>query len=162
VGEGDDVTSLQLPVEYPRWNIGKVILFMDRKKLRALLLVLLLSLSACRSQQQQRLAEELGVDTQKYPITYGFPATYYHSILTEDMTIKEVHNLIRGYTKVFRCGDHQETYYYFSDGDRTALRFEVWYDEGKFNGIVGEDSDSRTIRIEDCEPGRLPEKPAQP
>ena len=73
------------------------------------------------------------------------------------MTIAEVHKLVRGYTKVFQCPESFEVYYYYSDDDQKALRFEIWYDEGKFSRIIGEDSDSRTIRIENCNPGRLSE-----
>jgi hypothetical protein len=118
--------------------------------------------------QKRVLAQALKIDTEKYPLHRGFPINYYGDTLTPEMTVTEVHQIIRGYHIAFRCGNDTEIYYYYSGDDRRALRFEVWYNQEynqsrsaygqmKFSSIRGEDSNSRTISIKGCEPGLLPE-----
>lgn len=119
------------------------------------MVLFVLNLSNCRSSQQEDLAKYLEIDTKRYPLDYGFPFGYFRSTLTPDMTITEVHKQIHGYTKVFQCLENREVYYYYSNDDQRALRFEVWYDEGMFSDIIGEDTNSRTIRIDGCISGQL-------
>jgi len=139
-----------------------------------LALILLLPLIFCwylafgnepiyRPLQQRTLARRLGIETEGYFPHPNFPFSYYHDRLEKEMTIVEVHQLIQGYTKVLRCGvindSAREIYYYYSNSDYSALRFQVEYYKGKFVWLQGEDEDWRTIRTENCEEGRFPVEP---
>jgi hypothetical protein len=85
-----------------------------------------------------------------------FPIGYFDSVLKPGMDISEVHKNVIGYKKVFRCYWGEEIYYYFSSEDDKALRFEIFYDDlGKYKELRSEDQNSRTIRVDNCEPGLL-------
>ena len=110
--------------------------------------------------EQERLADQLGVRIEDYPGPLLFPLGYYETILNPGMNLNEVHDAIRGYEKVFHCGIYSEIYYYFSEDDRKAIRFVIVYDEeGKYRFIEGEELDSRTIRLDGCVPGLIVENP---
>lgn len=108
-------------------------------------------------ENKRELAGQLGVDMDNYCIE-GFPNNYYSQELTPGMTIDEVHQVVMYYVKVYACGNNEEVYYYFSDDDMKAYRFAILYDHDSlitFSKIIGEDSDSRSINIDDCEEGLL-------
>lgn len=83
--------------------------------------------SAPFKEEQVRIAERLGVEINDHPYPDVFPEWYFQSVLTKTSTVEEVHNLVVGYKKVFTCGKNIETYYYFSDSDKKALRFKISY-----------------------------------
>ena len=106
---------------------------------------------------ERDLADQLGVSISDYPLPQLFPVGYFRDILRTSMSVAEVHATIRGYTRVLHCGDHKEVYYFYTTNDRTTRRFQVWYKDGHFNVLEGEDSNSHTIHVGDCEVGMLPE-----
>jgi hypothetical protein len=111
--------------------------------------------------QQETLAKELSVKIDDYPYRASFPIGYFYIALQPGMNVQEVHSIIRGYKKAYRCKSsgvnfyYSEIYYYFSLEDLKALRFIIFYnEEGGFKRLESEDDDSRTIRIgSDCELG---------
>jgi hypothetical protein len=109
--------------------------------------------------QQRQLAQELGVKINDYPASYAFPVGYFHSVLKVGSTTQDVHRVIQGYEKVFRCDNwYGEVYYYFSPDDSNALRFEVQSDENfRFDELRTEDENSRTISVDGCIPGSFEE-----
>lgn len=121
-------------------------------------LVLLLVGCNTRHKQQEKLANSLGVQIEDYPYPSSFPNGYFYIKLQSGMTINEIHAIVQGYENVYHCGDYSEIYYYYSQEDNKALRFELLYDEqGRFKQLRGEDDDSRTIRTEGCMPGLIDE-----
>jgi len=81
---------------------------------------------------------------------------YYYSILQPGMNIEEVHGIIKGQKTVYFCGDLIEVYYFYSTDETEALRFEIFYDEnGKYINLLGEDSNSRTINLDNCQLGQI-------
>src|SRR5262249_46383763 len=110
--------------------------------------------------QQRMLAKELGVNIDDYPYPHAFPNGYFYSVLKPGMTIEQVHDIVKGYKKVFNCGDY-EVYYYFSSSDSHALKFESNYDlsadkqDYVFLSLEVEDSNSRTIFVDGCTSGLL-------
>jgi hypothetical protein len=112
--------------------------------------------------QQDRLAAEFGIRVTDYPYVRSFPAGYFYTLLKPGMSVDEVHKVLRGYEKVFRCGSpvdpyySREVYYYFSSDDSKALRFQIFYDkQEKYENIQGEDSNSRSIPVDNCEEGLI-------
>ncbi len=76
------------------------------------------------------------------------------------MTIDEVHEIVQKYEWVLRCevGQQSEIYYYFSTHDDDAIRVKILYnDDWTVFRVDGEDTNSRTIRTENCVAGRLGE-----
>lgn len=109
--------------------------------------------------QQRKLAESLGVEIADYPASYAFPAGYFHEILQPGMTLNEVHTIVKGYINVYNCG-YKEVYYYFSNNDNRAIRFEVIYkqvDDGEylFLKLQTEDDNSRSIHVGNCKSGLI-------
>jgi len=110
--------------------------------------------------EQRQLAKELGVKIDDYPSPYAFPDGYFYSVLKPGMTIGQVHNIVKGYRASYNCG-LDEVYYYFSDNDNRAIRFEVDYDYAPvgddyiFINLMTEDDNSRSIHIVGCVPGLL-------
>ncbi len=103
------------------------------------------------------LAQRLGIDRDAYPDEASFPTSYFYETLKPGITtIKEVHEIVREYKLVLQCYRGSEVYYYYSEDDDEALRFEIWYDNGKYSKILGE-NDSFKINTESCGPGLLPE-----
>jgi hypothetical protein len=89
----------------------------------------------------------LQVSIGDYPYPQSFPSGYFYSILKPGMRIEEVHKIIRGYEKVYKCSEG-EYYYYYSQEDDKAARFFITYDSnGLFKQIEGEDDNSRTFFI---------------
>lgn len=125
------------------------------------LIVFLMQIQGPYMNEQKELAIKLGVEISDYPNTKSFPKGYFYSILKADMTVSEVHNIVKGFEKVYRCRStgetyYREVYYYFSSRDTDALRFQIFYDlNGKLKNFQGEDEDSRTITINDCEEGLI-------
>jgi len=110
-------------------------------------------------EEQITLGKELGVNAEEY--SNLFPIDYFHSKLTPNMSIDEVHKLIVGYKKVFRCSEIDEFYLYFSDVPEDAIRFAVLYDERndmKFEHIEYGDQNSGYPPIDTCKEGLLPDK----
>jgi hypothetical protein len=101
--------------------------------------------------KQQELAATLQVKINNYIDPSGFPIGYFESVLIPGMTYEEVHKIVRGYTQVLNCigndegvgkNDDIEVYFYFSTEDTTAIKFDVWYENGKFIHFTGYDSDA--------------------
>ena len=110
--------------------------------------------------KQNSLANKLDVKITDYPYQSSFPAGYFNEVLKPGMTIGEVHRIINGYEKAYRCRSlletyyYREVYYYYSTEDTKALRFQIFYDkQEKYTRLEGEDADSRTILTNDCELG---------
>lgn len=107
--------------------------------------------------QQKELAEFLGVDIKDYRQA-DFPYEYFANTLTPGMTIREVHQIMRGYEKVLYCGDYSEIYYYFSTDDDKSFRYEIMYAERRFDEFTTDDIyDSWRISIDGCAEGLLEE-----
>lgn len=105
---------------------------------------------------QEALANELGVRVEDYPPRSSFPVEYFYSVLSQGMTITDVHSVIRGYEKVLHCGSTSEIYYFYSPDLESAKRFKIIYDnQGKFVRLEGEEDDSHTIQIFGCETGQI-------
>jgi hypothetical protein len=104
------------------------------------------------SSEQEILAQEIGIKIDDYPYPNQFPVGYFAFVLKEGMEINDVHEVIKGYTKVFKCSKaFAEVYYYFSDDDTKALRFSVHYDMNlRYIDITSEDSNSHTISLRGC------------
>jgi hypothetical protein len=110
--------------------------------------------------QQKELAKDLGVQINDYPASYAFPIGYFHEILKPRMTLEEVHKIIKGYIHVYNCENYKEVYYFFSENDSRAIRFEVTYDQsaaGKyvFLNLQTEDDNSRSIHVQECRSGLI-------
>jgi hypothetical protein len=124
---------------------------------------LLLLLAACgppHSQQQEALAEALGIRVEGQTYSAIFPLDYFRTRLHRGTsTIDEVHEVMQGYERVLNCSDggQREVYYYYSTEDNKALRIEVWYTGGRLLDLNTEDDDSRTIQVKGCIPGRFGE-----
>lgn len=106
---------------------------------------------------QMQLAHDLGVRITDFPYPEDFPEGYFSTVLQEGMSADQVHAIIRGYAKVFRCSSaFKEVYYYFSGSDAKALRFTIYYDmHYKYLELGTEDKNSRTISVNQCVPGLL-------
>ena len=105
--------------------------------------------------QQKRLAAELEVNIDDYPIPMYFPVGYFETKLSPGTDISEVHRTILGYSKVYNCDD-REVYYFFDSGEDYSLRIEVRYNPDlTMENIRGEDEDSRTISVGGCPDGRI-------
>ena len=97
-----------------------------------------------REKAQHDLAKELGVQIEDYPYPYGFPSGYFGTVLKPDMSVSDVHKIVRGYKQVLHCGDGIEVYYYLTIDIKDTERFFIFYDrEGRFSRLQGEDNDSR-------------------
>lgn len=109
--------------------------------------------------KQESLAKSLEVKIEDYPYEMTFPVGYFDSALKPGMTYDEVHSIVRGYERVYRCYGFTEIYYYFSDNDNDAIRCRVAYDDqGRFTEMDGEDPDSRTLGLgPGCSVGLLAE-----
>lgn len=124
------------------------------------LFIIMVSIVACTTnpyeKDQEELAKQLEVDLSDYRIS-DFPVSYFSTLLQPGISIERVHEIVKGYSKVFSCGNYKEIYYYFHVEDSKAFRFIVLYDSNTltFIKLDGEDSDSRTIRIEGCNEGLL-------
>lgn len=127
-----------------------------------LALVVMVVLTRCvnavlENARERDLAQRLGIDRDAYPGKGSFPISYFYDTLKPGVTtIKEVHEIVTEYELVLRCYGTWEVYYYYSKDDDTALRFEIWYDGGKYAKMLGED-DSYKINTESCGRGLLPE-----
>jgi hypothetical protein len=107
--------------------------------------------------ERAKLARSIGVNIEDYPYPALFPVPYFSKILMPGMSVAEVHQVVRGYKKVYRCRE-REVYYYFSNDDKRALRFEVLYDSNyRYEEVESEDDNSQTISIKDCSPWPLQE-----
>lgn len=140
---------------------------MNKMRVIVITIILIIFVSLCSywliytfhnpfQRQQENLAKEFGVRIDDYPFAEAFPEGYFYTILTTEMTINDVHEIVRGYELVYRCKYYSEIYYYYSSDDDKALRFEILYDDqGFIREFRGEDDDSRTIRVDSCEPGLI-------
>lgn len=108
---------------------------------------------------QLELARNLGVEVSNYPNPKIFPVGYFRSVLNQNSTLEDVHKVVSGYKKVYRCGGLAEIYYYYSEDDGEALRFQIIYNNNlKFKTLQGEDEDSRYLNPNGCVEGRITEK----
>ena len=109
--------------------------------------------------ERKSLADEIGVNIDKYPPIDVFPSNYFFEVLEPGMSSEEVHQIVRGYKAVFICDWNLEFYYFFSsDGDK-AVRYIISYDEkGNFEFFDSEE-DERYLHyfVDDCIPGRFGE-----
>lgn len=105
--------------------------------------------------QQEKLATELGVNISDYPGPRSFPTGYFYTTLNSEMTVEEVHKIVKGYEKVLICTTPSEVYYYFSQDDTKALRFEIVYYRGKYHDMLGEGDSAGRLSIEGCIPGQM-------
>lgn len=145
---------------------------LNNKQIRVIILIAIVAIIICgflgscwiaplliqspREKMQEDLANELNIKIQDYLPSYSFPVGYFHAVLHSGMHIQDVHEIVKGYQKVLHCDMYSEIYYYFSTDDDEAERIEVFYDEdGFYQWLEGEDSNSRTIRTDGCEPGLL-------
>jgi hypothetical protein len=85
---------------------------------------------------------------------------YFYANLKPDMTVDEIHKIVQGYEKAYRCRSsgavyyYKEVFYYFSPDDNKALRFQIFFNkQEKFTDFQSEDDDSRMISINNCELG---------
>ena len=109
-----------------------------------------------RVQEQQALAQQLGVEITDYPPADLFPAGYFSAMLKSGASVEEVHRIVQEYELALVCQDYAEVYYFFSKEDSEALRIKLFYDnEKRFDFLSGEDDDSMTIYTGDCSPGQL-------
>lgn len=111
--------------------------------------------------QQEKLALELGVTIQDYPYEVSFPVGYFDSVLKPGMLREEVHDLIKGYVKVFRCFNNSaELYYFYSMDEDQGINFLVFYDKNRsFTEIKSIPSTKNSVGSggpEACKPGLLP------
>jgi hypothetical protein len=120
----------------------------------------MVSIVACTSdpyvKDREELAKLLGVDLSDYRIS-DFPISYFSSVIQPGTAIESVHEIITGYSKVYSCGNYKEIYNYFDIEDSKAFRFMVLFDSETltYTKMEGEDPDSRTIIMEDCNEGLL-------
>jgi hypothetical protein len=107
--------------------------------------------------KEENLAKELGIANEDYLNKYvKFPYGYYKAIIPIGTSIEVVHNKIIGYEKVYYCYRTREVYYFFSENDERAQRFEVIYNElMDVKDIRSEDSNSRSIAVFYCEEGLI-------
>ncbi len=110
--------------------------------------------------KQEALAKNLGVNIEDHPYKVTFPVGYFDSALEPGMTYDEVHRIVRGYERVYRCYGFTEIYYYYSTNHDDAIRFALVYDDqGRFKRLEGEDPDSRTLGLgPGCSRGLLKEQ----
>lgn len=111
--------------------------------------------------QQEKLAQEFGVKIQDYPYEVSFPVGYFDNVLIPGMTVEEVHGLIKGYVKVFRCFNNSaELYYYYSLDEDKGVDFFVFYDKNRsFTELKSIPSTKNSVGSGDpeaCKPGMLP------
>ncbi len=107
---------------------------------------------------QERYAEQYGLQIDDYPYPLVFPAGYFETILKPGMSKSQIHTTIKGYEMVYHCKQFSEIYYFFSNQEEKAIRFEVIYDErGNYAYFRGEEPDSQTIRLEGCTEGLIEE-----
>jgi len=98
--------------------------------------------------KQQTLAGELGVKIDNYNSPAVFPVGYFATVLKPDMTVAEVHQIIRGYQQVLLCDGSTEIYYYFSTEDKSAIRFGIEYnDQGRYKQLEAEKPGSGLLII---------------
>lgn len=113
--------------------------------------------------QRNALATELGVNLWSWPRPAAFPLGYFFSVLKEGMSRQRVHETVQGYERVLRCGPDsrgftQEVYYFYSVRDNRALRMQIEYDaHGNLYRVQGEDPNSRTFSVGNCQLGRWDE-----
>jgi len=106
--------------------------------------------------QQITLASQWNVEISDFPSRAYFPVGYFERQLRPGTPIAQVHSLVQGYAKAYKCSGNREVYYYFSFYDNWALRFEIWYDaDMRVQAIQGEDEDSRSIQVNGCMYGLL-------
>ena len=87
---------------------------------------------------------------------WTFPRSYFAEVIEEGQSMEEVHEIIRGYEAVYRCGQ-SEIYYYYSTNRYHALRFMVVYENGDYAGVFGEDWNSQPFDVSLCGEGRIRE-----
>lgn len=98
--------------------------------------------------KQEALAKSMGVRIDDYPYKVTFPVGYFDSALEPGMTYDEVHRIVRGYERVYRCYGFTEIYYYYSTNHDDAIRFGLVYDDqSQFVELRGEDPESRTLGL---------------
>ncbi|MGD8456672.1 MAG: hypothetical protein PVF83_09830 [Anaerolineales bacterium] len=77
--------------------------------------------------KEEKLAMEFGVTKDELSrYRYIFPYYYFDEKLEPGMSIKEVHEIIKGYEVMYDCGI-DEIYYFYSTNQRRALRIMVSY-----------------------------------
>jgi hypothetical protein len=114
--------------------------------------------------QRNALATELSINVWSWPRPAAFPLGYFFNILEKGMSRQKVHQIVRGYKRVLRCGPDSrgfthEVYYFYSNRDDKALRMEIEYDtRERLYRVQGEDPNSRILSVRNCQPGRWGEQ----
>jgi hypothetical protein len=150
--------------------VGLIVLRRRGGRLLFLLMIMLtamLAVSTARlrdsvvlTRQRSALAAELGVELRRWPWPTSFPVSYFFSVLEKGTPRREVHQIVRSYERVLRCGPDsrgftQEVYYFYSDRDDKALRMQIEYDtQGHLYRVQGEDPNSRVFSVTNCQAGR--------
>ena len=108
------------------------------------------------SSQQRQLANTLGVALGNYRET-DFPFQYFDQTLKPGMSIKDVHQIMRGYELTFKCQDWGEVYFYYSKDEKDAFKYMLLYDDdGKFESFITDDPyNSMGISTSGCAEGLL-------
>ena len=106
--------------------------------------------------QQRQLANILGVSLDDYR-QFDFPFQYFDEALKPGMSIKDVHQIMRGYELVFKCRDWGEIYFYFDRRDKYAFKYLILYDDNKkFESLIVDDiNNSMSVSANGCEEGYL-------
>jgi hypothetical protein len=84
--------------------------------------------------QKRDLANLFGINLVEFEQEKRFPYQYFYDNLADGMTVREVHQIMRRYEKVLKCGDFAEIYYYFSTDEELAYRYLVGFEQGKYIG----------------------------
>jgi hypothetical protein len=129
----------------------------NRKTIFVVLLFFLVLILVCctnanyiYSDGQSKWATENGVKQEDYPYPSVFPVYYFDSILAPGDSLEKVHNIIKGYEKVYHCS-YSELYYFFSSDSSKALRFMVLYDKDKkYSRLTLEDKNSTNLDTMGC------------
>jgi len=106
--------------------------------------------------QQKQVAEVFKVDLKNYR-EVDFPFQYFDETLKPGMSIKDVHQIMRGYELTFKCQDWGEVYFYFSKNEKEAFKYMILYDDsGKFESFITDDPyNSMGVSTSSCVKGLL-------
>jgi hypothetical protein len=137
--------------------LGLIILSLLCLSAVAILWILPLITTSPQEGRQQELAKELGVEVDDFPYPHSFPAGYFFTLLKPGMPVSEVHKIVQGYDRAFRCGTTMEAYYYFSENPEETVSFWVFYDkQGGYRELQSEGESSKRS-VSWCSPGLLQE-----
>lgn len=144
-------------------NIGKSEITFLIISLTCLLLVAAIRLyfnfqESVVQKRSSELAQILGVDIQKYEPDM-FPVNYFQQALSPGMSIKEVHQIVKGYQKSLICPRANAEVYYFYSYDDEGVKIKLTYDlaDNSYVDMIIDDNNSSLINVNGCAPGLLGE-----